>query len=155
MTCSDYYETNYFRGMIDVYKIYEFYKEPCDDKTEAIKIKPEYYIYSWKAGAFRSDELSKSLKGYSCRNTAERVARFRFDCMHDRIRYCVALTDEEAFVEMTRQNLPNAYFDTDNAEICYKCGRLFRARSGMFGSQFCTDCLLNTCDADNRKEESK
>ncbi len=26
--------------------------------------------------------------------------------MHDRIRYCVALTDDEAFVEMTRQNMP-------------------------------------------------
>lgn len=68
-------------------------------------MKPEYYIYSWQAGAFRSDELSKSLKGYSCRSTAERVARFRFEGVHDRIRYCVALTDEEAFVEMTRQNL--------------------------------------------------
>lgn len=111
-------------------------------------MKPEYYIYSWKAGAFRSDELSKSLKGYSCRNTAERVARFRFDCMHDRIRYCVALTDEEAFVEMTRQNLPNAYFDTDNAEICYKCGRLFRARYGMYGEYSYDTCINNYYNSD-------
>lgn len=69
-------------------------------------MKPEYYIYSWQAGAFRSGELSRSLKGYSCRGTAERIAKFRFDGMHDRIRYCVALTDDEAFVEMTRQNMP-------------------------------------------------
>lgn len=87
-------------------------------------MKPEYYIYSWKTGAFRSCELSKSLKGYSHRGTAERAAKVQFDGVHDRIRYCVALTDEEAFAEMTRRNLPNAYFDTDDAERCYKCGQL-------------------------------
>lgn len=69
-------------------------------------MKPKYYIYSWQTGAFRSDELSRSLKGYACRDTAERIAKFRFDGIHDRIRYCVALTDDEAFVEMTRQNMP-------------------------------------------------
>lgn len=69
-------------------------------------MKPKYYIYSWQTGAFRSGELSRSLKGYACRDTAERIAKFRFDGIHDRIRYCVALTDDEAFVEMTRQNMP-------------------------------------------------
>lgn len=104
-------------------------------------MKPEYYIYSWQAGAFRSDELSKSLKGYSCRDTAERIAKFRFKGKNDRIRYCVALTDEEAFAEMTRQNMPNTYYITDDTERCYKCGRLFHARPGAFGSQFCSTCL--------------
>jgi len=75
-------------------------------------MKPKYYIYSWQAGAFRSDELSKSLKGYSCRGTAERIAKFRFNGVHDRIRCCVALTDEEAFAEMTRQNQPMIEEDT-------------------------------------------
>ena len=78
-------------------------------------MKPEYYIYSWQAGAFRSDELSKSLKGYSCRDTAERIAIFRFEGAQDKIQYCVALTDEEAFAEMTRRNMPDTYYDT---ELC-------------------------------------
>ena len=139
-------------------------------------MKPEYYIYSWQAGAFRSDELSKSLKGYSCRDTAERIAKFRFEGTRDQIRYCVALTDKEAFAEMTRQNIPekpaikddtviymdgtaiqayvheafaemtrqnmpNTYYDTDDVERCYKCGRLFHARPGAFGSKFCSTCL--------------
>lgn len=111
-------------------------------------MKPEYYIYSWKAGAFRSGELSRSLKGYSCRGTAERIAKFRFDGMHDRIRYCVALTDDEAFVEMTRQNMPNTYYDTDDAEKCHKCRRLFRVRYGMFGDYPCDSGIAIYCDAD-------
>lgn len=106
-------------------------------------MKPEYYIYSWQAGAFRSDELSKSLKGYSCRDTAERIAKFRFNEMHDRIRYCVALTDDEAFVEMTRQNMPNTYYGTDDAEKCHKCERFFSARLDKFENQFCIACLSN------------
>lgn len=106
-------------------------------------MKPEYYIYTWQVGAFRSNELSKSLKGYSSRSTAERIAKFRFEGTQDRIRYCVALTDEEAFAEMTRQNMPNTYYDTDDVERCYKCGRLFHARPGAFGSQFCSTCLSN------------
>lgn len=109
-------------------------------------MKPKYYIYSWQAGAFGSDELSKSLEGYSCRSTAERIAKFRYDGVHDRIRCCVALTDEEAFTEMTRQNLPNTYYDTDDAEICYNCRRRFRARPGMFGNQFCYNCLSKPTD---------
>lgn len=76
-------------------------------------MKPKYYIYSWQAGAFRSDELNKSIKGYSSRSTAERIAKFRFDSIHDRIRYCVALTDEEAFAEMTRQNQPEKYMERE------------------------------------------
>ena len=106
-------------------------------------MKPKYYIYSWKAGAFRSEELSKSLKGYSCRGTAERIAEFRFDGMHDRIRYCVALTDDEAFVEMTRQNMPNTYYGTDDAEKCHKCERFSSARLDKFENQFCRACLSN------------
>lgn len=89
-------------------------------------MKPEYYIYSWQAGAFRSDELSKSVKGYSCRDTAERIAKFRFEVTHDRIRYCVALTDDEAFVEMTRQNMPEKpAFKEDT--IIYMDGNTIRA----------------------------
>lgn len=106
-------------------------------------MKPDYYIYTWLAGAFRSDELSKSLKGYSCRDTAERIAKFRFEGTHDRIRYCVALNDDEAFVEMTRQNTPNTYSGNGNVEICYKCKKFFQARPGKFGSQFCMPCLSN------------
>lgn len=68
-------------------------------------MKPEYYIYTWLAGALRSDELSKSLKGYSCRDTAEVVEKIRFNGIDNRIQHCVALTDEEAFAEMTRRNL--------------------------------------------------
>lgn len=100
-------------------------------------MKPKYYIYSWQTGAFRSGELSRSLKGYACRDTAERIAKFRFDGIHDRIRYCVALTDDEAFVEMTRQNVPI-------------CGTLSERRNpsekncrGFFGR-----CFINYCDAD-------
>ena len=111
-------------------------------------MKPEYYIYSWQAGAFRSGELSRSLKGYTCRKTAERIAKFRFDGIHDRIRYCVALTDDEAFVEMTRQNMPNTYYDTDDAEKCHKCIRLFRVRYGMFGDYPCDSGIAIYCDAD-------
>lgn len=87
-------------------------------------MKPEYYIYSWQAGAFRSDELSKSLKGYSCRDTAERIAKFRFN-------------------EMTRQNMPNTYYGTDDAEKCHKCERFFSARLDKFENQFCITCLSN------------
>lgn len=111
-------------------------------------MKPEYYIYSWQAGAFRSGELSRSLKGYTCRKTAERIAKFRFDGMHDRIRYCVALTDDEAFVKMTRQNMPNTYYDTDDAEKCHKCRRLFRVRYGMFGDYPCDSCITNYYDTE-------
>lgn len=111
-------------------------------------MKPEYYIYSWPAGAFRCDGLSKSLKGYSCRDTAERIASFRFEGMNDRIRYCVALTDDEAFVEMTRQNMPNMYYDTDDAKRRHKCRRLFRVRYGMFGDYPCDSCITNYYDAD-------
>lgn len=111
----------------------------------ADKVKAQYYIYSWRAGAFRSDELNKSLKGYSCRDTAERIAKFRFEGTHDRIRYCVALTDDEAFVKMTRQNMPNTYYDA-GVERCYICKRLFRARPGEFGNQFCSACLSKRHD---------
>lgn len=114
----------------------------------ADKVKAQYYIYSWQAGAFRSDELNKSLKGYSCRDTAERIAKFRFEGTHDRIRYCVAFTDEEAFTEMIRQNMPNTYYDTDDAERCHKCRRLFRVRYGMFGDYPCDSCMTNYYDAD-------
>lgn len=109
-------------------------------------MKPEYYIYTWQAGAFRFDELSKSLKRYSCRDTAERIAIFRFEGVQDKIQYCVALTDEEAFAEMTRRNMPDTYYAIDaidDTERCYKCGRLFHARPGAFGSQFCSTCLSN------------
>lgn len=151
-------------------------------KTEANKMKPEYYIYTWLADANFRYDLCKSVEGYYSRRTAERIAFIRYSHLNDQIHYCVALTDEEAYAELKRQKQSQAlrvregdlycicgtayklgsqkkkdaskdaeaYFDT---EICYKCGRLFRARSGMFGSQFCTDCLLNTCDADNRKDE--
>lgn len=111
-------------------------------------MKPEYYIYSWPAGAFRCDGLSKSLKGYSCRDTAERIASFRFEGMNDRIRYCVALTDDEAFVEMRRQNMPNMYYDTDDAKRRHKCRRLFRVRYGMFGDYPCDSCITNYYNAD-------
>ena len=111
-------------------------------------MKPKYYIYSWKAGAFRSDELSKSLKGYSCRDTAERIAKFRFDGMYDRIRYCVALTDDEAFAEMTSQNIPNTYYDTDDSEKCHKCRRLLRAGYDIFGDYPCDPCITIYYDAD-------
>lgn len=123
----------------------------------ADKVKAQYYIYSWQAGAFRSDELNKSLKGYSCRDTAERIAKFRFEGTHDRIRYCVALTDDEAFVEMTRQNMPNTYYDA-GVERCYICKRLFRARPGEFGNQFCSACLSKRHDTGGilvkRKDET-
>lgn len=80
-------------------------------------MKPEYYIYSWQVGAFTSNELSKSLKGYSSRSTAERIAKFRFEGTQDRIRYCVALTDEEAFAEMTRRNIPEKLAIKDDTVI--------------------------------------
>lgn len=80
-------------------------------------MKPKYYIYSWQTGAFRSGELSRSLKGYACRDTAERIAKFRFDGIHDRIRYCVALTDDEAFVEMTRQNMLKSAINADDFSV--------------------------------------
>lgn len=168
-------------------------------KTEANKMKPKYYIYTWLVNANFSYDLCKSVSGYYSRRTAERIAFIRYNHLNDQIHYCVALTDEEAFaelkrqkqsqtlrvregdlyyicgtayklgsqkkteasedeevfIEMTRRNLPDAYFDTDDAEICYKCGRRFRARSGPFECQFCTDCLLNTCDADTRKEKTE
>ena len=109
-------------------------------------MKPEYYIYTWQAGAFRFDELSKSLKRYSCRDTAERIAIFRFEGVQDKIQYCVALTDEEAFAEMTRRNMPDTYYvidAIDDTERCYKCGRLFHVRPEPFGNQFCSTCLSN------------
>ena len=106
-------------------------------------MKPKYYIYSWQTGAFRSGELSRSLKGYSCRDTAERIAKFRFEDTHDRIRYCVALTDDEAFVEMTRQNMPNTYYGTDDAEKCHKCEQFSHARLDKFENQFCKAYLSN------------
>lgn len=84
------------------------------EDVDQIDIEAKYYIYSWMAGALRSNELSKSPEGYYCRGTAEKVAKIRFEGTDNRIQYCVALTDEEAFVEMTRRNLPNAYFDTDD-----------------------------------------
>lgn len=119
-------------------------------------MKPEYYIYSWQAGAFRSDELSKSLKGYSCRDTAERIAKLRFDGIHDRIRYCVALTDDEAFVEMTRQNMPicgtclsNHYiadgiaYSTDHCTASEWRNPSEKKCRGFFGR-----CFINYYDAD-------
>lgn len=114
----------------------------------ADQVNAQYYIYSWQAGAFRCDGLSKSLKGYSCRDTAERIAKFRFEGTHDRIRYCVAFTDEEAFTEMIRQNMPNTYYDTDDAEKCHKCRRLFRVRYGMFGDYPCDSCITNYYDTE-------
>jgi hypothetical protein len=106
-------------------------------------MKPEYYIYTWQVGAFRSNELSKGLKGYSSRSTAERIAKFRFEGTQDRIRYCVALTDEEAFAEMTRQNMPNTYYGTDDAEKCHKCEQFSHARLDKFENQFCKAYLSN------------
>ena len=75
------------------------------EDVDLIDMESKYYIYSWLVGALRSDELSKSLKGYFCRGTAEKIAKIRFDDIDNRIQYCVALTDEEAFAEMTRRNM--------------------------------------------------
>lgn len=86
-------------------------------------MKSEYYIYTWLPDASSRNELSKRAEGHRCRDTAERIASFRFEGMNDRIRYCVALTDDEAFVEMTRQNMPNMYYDTDDAKRRHKCNR--------------------------------
>lgn len=75
------------------------------EDVDLIDMESKYYIYSWLVGALRSEELSKSLKGYFCRGTAEKIAKIRFDDIDNRIQYCVALTDEEAFAEMTRRNM--------------------------------------------------
>lgn len=106
----------------------------------------DYYIYSWQVGAFRSDELSKSLKGYSSRSTAERIAKFRFEGMQDRIRYCIALTDDEAFVEMTRQNMPNTYYGTDDAEKCHKCERFPLKDSISLSNRYVSDGIAYQTD---------
>ena len=103
-------------------------------------MKPKYYIYSWQVGAFRSNELSKSLKGYSSRSTAERIAKFRFEGTQDRIRYCVALTDEEAFAEMTLQNMPEKPAFKEDTVICMDGNT---KRSAIFGK-----CFINYYNAD-------
>lgn len=68
-------------------------------------MKPEYYIYTWLANARNRYEISKSIDGYCSRRIAERIAFIRFSKLNDQIRYCVALTDEEALAEMQRQKL--------------------------------------------------
>ena len=68
-------------------------------------MKSEYYIYTWLPDASSRNELSKRAEGHHCRRTAERRAFIRFNHLNDQIRYCVALTDEEALAEMQRQKL--------------------------------------------------
>lgn len=68
-------------------------------------MKPDYYIYTWLANARNRYEISKSIDGYYSRRIAERIAFIRFNNLNDQIRYCVALTDEEALAEMQRQKL--------------------------------------------------
>lgn len=68
-------------------------------------MKPDYYIYTWLANARNRYEISKSIDGYCSKRIAERIAFIRFNNLNDQIRYCVALTDEEALAEMQRQKL--------------------------------------------------
>lgn len=50
---------------------------------------------------------------------------FRFNHLNDQIRYCVALTDEEALAEMQRQKLypPSVVHE---GELYYICGTAYR-----------------------------
>lgn len=84
-------------------------------------MKPEYYIYTWLPDASSRNELSKRAEGHYCR----RAAFDRFNHLNDQIRYCVALTDEEALAEMQRQKLypPSVVHE---GELYYICGTAYR-----------------------------
>lgn len=92
-------------------------------------MKPEYYIYTWLPDASSRNELSKRAEGHYCRRTAERAAFVRFNHLNDQIRYCVALTDEEALAEMQRQKLypPSVVHE---GELYYICGTAYRFGGG-------------------------
>lgn len=83
-------------------------------------MKPKYYIYTWLADASNQYDMSKSIEGYYSRRTAERIAFIRFSKLNDQIRYCVALTDEEATAEMQRQKQspPLVVHEEDLYYIC-------------------------------------
>lgn len=97
-------------------------------KTEANKMKSEYYIYTWLSDANYPYELCKSIEGYYSRRTAERIAFTRYNHLNDQIHYCVALTDEEAFAELKRQKQSQT-LRVREGDLYYICGTAYKLGS--------------------------
>lgn len=91
-------------------------------------MKPEYYIYTWLPDASSRAELSKRAEGHYSRRTAERIAFDRYNHLNDQIRYCVALTDEEAYAELKRQKQSPPSVVREG-ELYYICGTAYRLGS--------------------------